>query len=87
VTEIDVDMAVYALGEAASELLAAARRAESRPYVRANLDRLMQDFEHLSECIAVASGGGRARNEVIVQTNDDDDSGAMRRRVPMLKVA
>lgn len=51
-TEIDVDMAVYAIGQAVADLAAAARDPGTRGYVEANRERLIEDIGRLSESLA-----------------------------------
>lgn len=55
-TEIDVDMAIHAIGQAVADLVAAAEDAEARGYVEANKERLFEDIDRLSESLAAMRG-------------------------------
>jgi len=51
-TEIDVDMAIYAITQAAAVLVAAARDTKTRGYVEANRQMLLEDIGQLSDVLA-----------------------------------
>lgn len=52
-TEIDVDMAICAIAQAATVLATAVRDTETRGYVEANRELLLDDIGRLSDILAV----------------------------------
>src|SRR3954471_20579475 len=50
--EVEVDLAVYALGRAVADLVAAAESHAARAYVAANRERLGEDLARLSRAFA-----------------------------------
>jgi len=58
-TEIDVDMAIYAITQAAAVLVAASRNAETRGFVEANRRMLLEDVGRLSDVLAEAQDAGK----------------------------
>jgi len=51
-TEIDVDMAIFTMGQAVADLVAASQDSDARSYVEANRERLLADIGRLSESLA-----------------------------------
>ena len=51
-TEVDVDMAIFAISQAVAVLAAAVRDSEARGYVEANKDLVLDDVDRLSDVLA-----------------------------------
>lgn len=58
-TEIDVDMAIHAITQAAAVLVAASRDAKTRGYVEANRRMLIEDVGRLSDVLAEAQDSAK----------------------------
>lgn len=81
-TEIDVDLAIYAMSQAVEDLVAAAKDKNGRHHVAANRQRLIDEVGRLYDSLTAAKGlpGGRAQARLSPAADRSRDVASMRQR-------